>query len=80
MADFAGFDEEMHASLENTFFPKIQGNQSGNFEYNQHEQISQDSDSEDEIIFQITKPSIDTHELANEFFVAELHGEEHRNK
>ena len=77
MADFAGFDEEMHVSLENTFFPKIQGNQSGDFEYNQHEQISQDSDSEDEIIFQITKPSIDTHELANEFFVAELHGEEH---
>ena len=22
MADFAGFDEEMHASLENTFFSK----------------------------------------------------------
>ena len=75
MANFAGFDRDMNASLESTFFPQTERCQTGENQSLQNrelEHLSQDSDSEDEIIIQIDQASVNTHDLANEYFEAQL--------
>ena len=75
MPNFAVFDNDMNASLESTFFPKIEASQTVENENRQHEYLSQDSDSEDEIIFQFDQSSVNTYELAHEFYEAQLHSD-----
>ena len=75
MANFAGFDRDMNASLESRSFPRTEGYQTEeneNLQNHQFENLSQDSDSEDEIIIQIYPASVNTHDLANEQFEAQL--------
>ena len=72
MASFAGFDKEMNASLESTFFPRNETVQTDENKTLPFQRVSQDSDSEDEVLFQIESETVNTHDLANEYFTAQL--------